>query len=171
MISAKNSIRNYLGYNGIDNCQRTLDQTLLWDDEMLEHTHDFIQWWFPLDEPSAFNSHAPVVSRAEFEELGGGKRVKAGVERTIHRMFRFYGLCRDLSGLIEKSDDWDRRSQNWASRQSHNDLRITRILKSLCLLGYRADAEALLVALEEIIKKERDQSDQVPLGFWREALL
>lgn len=89
MISAKNSIRNYLGYNGIDNCQRTLDQTLLWDDEMLEHTHDFIQWWFPLDEPSAFNSHAPVVSRAEFEELGGGQACKSrgGAHYSSHVSF------------------------------------------------------------------------------------
>lgn len=171
MISAKESIRNYLGYNGIDNNQRTLDQALLWSDEVLESTHDFIQWWFPLDELSSFNRHAPVASREEFKELGDDNRVRVGLERAMHRMLRFYGLYQASPGLIEKSNDWDRRSRNWAYRQSHNDLRLTRILKSLCLFGYRADAEALLEALEGIIKKARDPSDQAPLSFWSKAVL
>jgi hypothetical protein len=89
----------------------------------------------------------------------------------MHRILHFYGLRLEASGVIEKTDEWDRRSQNWAFRQNHNDLRITRILRSLCLLGHRMHAEALLAALEVIIKEERDQSSQVPLRFWREALL
>lgn len=171
MSSAKDSIRNYLGYGGMDHRQRTLDQSLAWDDEMLESTHDYIQWWFPLAEPSAFNSQAPVASRAEFEELRSDDRVRGGVERAMHRILRFYGLHLEASGVIKKTDEWHRRSQNWAFRQNHNDLRITRILSSLCLLGHRVHAEALLAALEEIIKEERDQSGQMPLRFWREALL
>jgi hypothetical protein len=78
MASAKDSIWSYLGYGGMDHRQRTLDQALAWDDEMLESTHDYIQWWFPLAEPSAFNSHAPVASPAEFEELRGDERVRGG---------------------------------------------------------------------------------------------
>ena len=171
MACGKDSIRNYLGYGGMDHRQRTLDQALVWSDEMLESTHDYVQWWFPMTVPSAFNDHAPVASRAEFEELQDDERVRAGVERAMHRMLRFYGLRLEASGVIKKTDDWDRRSQNWAFRQNHNDLRITRILKSLCLLGHRAHAEALLAVLEEITKEERDQSGQVPLRFWREALL
>lgn len=171
MASAKNSICNYLGYGGMDHRRCTLDQALAWNDETLENTHDFIQWWFPLTEPSAFNSHAPVASRVEFEELEGNERVRAGVERAMHRMLGFYGLRQEASGEIRKSEEWDQRSQNWAFRQTHNDLRITRILKSLCLLGHRSHAEALLVALEVILKEERDQSNQAPLCYWREALL
>jgi hypothetical protein len=155
----------------MDHQRRTLDQALAWDDETLENTHDFIQWWFPLTEPSAFNSHAPVASRVEFEELGSNERVRAGVERAMHRMLSFYGLRQEASGEIKKSDGWDQRCRNWAFKQSHNDLRITRILKSLCLLGHRAHAEALFVALEVIIREERDQSCQLPLRFWRDALL
>jgi len=170
MASAKDSISNYLGYGGIDHRQRSLNQTLAWNDEMLESTHDYIQWWFPLTEPSAFNIHAPVASRAEFEELCADERVRLGVARAMHRMLRFYGLRQEASDVINRSEEWNQRSQNWAFRQNHNDLRITRILKSLCLLDYRAHAEALLAVVEEIIKEERDQSDQVPLRFWREAL-
>jgi hypothetical protein len=171
MASGKDLIRNYLGYGGMDHRQRTLRQALAWDDEMLESTHDYVQWWFPLEQPSAFNANAPVASRAEFEELQNDERVRAGVELAMHRVLRFYGLRLVASGVIVKSDEWDRRSQNWALKQNHNDLRITRILKSLCLLGFRGHAEALLAVLEEVAKEERDSSDQVPLRFWREALL
>jgi hypothetical protein len=109
MASAKDSIRNYLGYGGIDHRQRTLEQTLAWDDAMLEGTHDYVQWWFPLAEPSAYNSHAPVASCAEFEELGGDERVMGGLERAMHRMLRFYGLRLEPSGLIKKTDEWEGR--------------------------------------------------------------
>jgi len=171
VASAKDSIRNFLGYGGVDHRQRTLDQALAWDDEMLESTHDYIQWWFPLTEPSAFNSHAPVASHSEFEELKDDERVRLGVKSALHRMLRFFGLCLEESGAIKKTEAWDRRSRDWVFKQNHNDLRITRILKSLCLLGHRDCAEALLVKLEEIIKEERDQSGHTTLRYWREALL
>jgi hypothetical protein len=170
MASGKDSIRNYLGYGGKDHRQRTLAQALTWDDEALERTHDYVQWWFPLTDPSSFNSHAPVASRAEFQELAEDERVRAGVELAMHRMLRFYGLRLEAAGAIQRAAEWDRRSQNWAFGETHNDLRITRILKSLCLLGHRAHAEALLGVLEEVAHKERGQGGQVPLRFWREAL-
>lgn len=170
MASARDSIREYLGYGGVDHLQRTLHQSLSWDDEMLENTHDYIQWWFPLTEPSAFNVHAPVATYADFEYLASDELVRLGVEQVTHRISRFYGLRFEASGVVRKSDEWEQRSQLWAYKQNHNDLRITRILKSLCLLGHRGYARALLVMFEEIIREERKQSDQVPLRFWREAL-
>ncbi|MBN2975028.1 hypothetical protein BFW88_23685 [Pseudomonas fluorescens] len=170
MASAKDLIRNYLGYDGMDHRQRTLAQALAWDDDALESTHDFIQWWFPLPDPSAYNSHSPVASLAEFDELANDERVRGGVECAMRRMLSFYGLRHYASGLIEKSDDWDSRSQNWAYTQNHNDLRMTRILRSLCLLGHRAQAQRLFVILEEVIQQTREPWEQVPLRFWREAL-
>lgn len=171
MANGIDSIRNYLGYDGKDHRQRTLDEALAWDDEMLEITHDFVQWWFPLTESSAFNSHAPVASRSEFEVLRNDERVKGGVVRAMHRMLRFFGLRLEASGVIQKTDEWDEGSSNWASNPTHNDLRLTRMLKSLCLLGHRPHAEALLAALEKIVSEERDQSDPEPLRFWRDALI
>lgn len=171
MANGMDSIRNYLGYGGKDHRQRTLDEALAWDDEILESTHDFVQWWFPLTESSAFNSHAPVASHSEFEVLRGDEHVKGGVVQAMHRMLRFYGLRVEQSGVIQKTDEWEMRSRVWASKRTHNDLRLTRMLKSLCLLGHRAHAEALLAALEQILSEARDQSDPEPLRFWRDALL
>ena len=44
---------------------RTLDDILAWDDEQLEAVHDYIQWLFPLDEPSRFNPDAPLLTPAD----------------------------------------------------------------------------------------------------------
>jgi len=171
MADGKESIRNYLGYGGTDHRRRKLDESIAWDDETLESTHDYVQWWFPLTEQSAFNSHAPVACPAEFEELRNDERVQVGVQLAMLRMLRFYGLCLDESGVIRKSDEWNQRSLNWVFSHTHNDLRITRMLKSLCLFGHRAHAEALLAVLEEVVTKERHPNAQMPLCFWREALL
>jgi hypothetical protein len=38
-----------------DDAGRWLKDIWEWDDEQLETTHDFIQWLFPLPEPSRFN--------------------------------------------------------------------------------------------------------------------
>ena len=54
-----------------DDRGRTLDAILAWDDNRLEAVHDYIQWLFPLDEPSRFNPSATLLTprdRAAFRE-------------------------------------------------------------------------------------------------------
>src|SRR5690606_20976501 len=46
---------------GRDHRGRTLDEILRHDDDWLERTHDFVQWLFPLREPSGANPFAPLV--------------------------------------------------------------------------------------------------------------
>jgi len=47
-----------------------LEEMWAWDDKRIETLHSFIQWMFPLDEPSANNLHAPVLSDEEIAQLG-----------------------------------------------------------------------------------------------------
>ena len=51
--------------NGPDSEGRTLAEILAWSDDELEAVHDYIQWLFPLPEPSMFNADAPVLTPAE----------------------------------------------------------------------------------------------------------
>ena len=41
---------------------RTLDEILNWNDQAMEAVHDYVQWIFPTDEASMFNSQAPLLS-------------------------------------------------------------------------------------------------------------
>src|SRR5262245_5587601 len=47
---------------GTDAEGRRLDDILAWRDGRLEAVHDFIQWLFPLPEPSRFNPDAPLLT-------------------------------------------------------------------------------------------------------------
>jgi hypothetical protein len=41
---------------------RYLREIQEWPDDQLESVHDYIQWLFPLPEPSGFNVAAPALS-------------------------------------------------------------------------------------------------------------
>ena len=45
-----------------DHRGRSLSMVLAFSDERAEQTHDYIQWLFPLDEPSGSVHGAPVLS-------------------------------------------------------------------------------------------------------------
>ncbi len=40
-----------------------------WPDDQLESVHDYIQWLFPLPEPSGFNVAAPVLTRESIRDF------------------------------------------------------------------------------------------------------
>ena len=48
----------------------TLKQILLWGDDSWENEHDFIQWIFPNDKPSNFNTDRLVVDAKKSQDLG-----------------------------------------------------------------------------------------------------
>jgi len=77
-------------------------------------------------------------------------------------MLKFYGLQRnDL--VITKADNWNERKGYWFVQSTHNDLRISRIIKSLSILRLVEYSEALLDVLH-ILSGEAD------CGFSREAI-
>lgn len=50
---------------GTDHAGRTLADILALDDFWLEHTHDYLQWLFPIPEPSHYNARVPVLTRED----------------------------------------------------------------------------------------------------------
>jgi len=63
------------------------------------------------------------------------------------------------------------RAKNWLRPQNHNFLRLTRILKSLTLLGHGDRAWELLECLVGIDEKVRGVIGETTLAYWREAAL
>jgi hypothetical protein len=53
---------------------------------------------------------------------------------------------------------------------NHNFLRISRILRSLSLLGLRTHATALLKCLEGIYAEDPHTIGATTLGYWRRAI-
>jgi hypothetical protein len=170
-MSKKVTVQHFLSGSGPDSRGRMLAEVLSYSDDELELQHDFIQWLFPLDQPSRFNPEAPVLAPHEFAELGRDPGVVAGLRQGFERMLAFYGL-EWSAGSVVKAARWPARSPNWAELPTHNDLRITRILRSLVLFGLHDEAAALLRFLESML-------DEMPLrpgrettrGHWRGALV
>lgn len=161
----------FLAGTGRDHRGRTLDTILAWADDDLEAHHDFIQWLFPLTEPSGVNPHAPVPGADDFAQLARDEAVRDGARRAFLRMLAFYGLRPD-DGRVERSANWAERSAHWARRPGHNDLRLTRILKAMRLLGAADAAASLLAALEAEVPPLRGGRAAMgtTLRYWREAV-
>ena len=144
-----------------------------WSDERLEAVHDYIQWLFPLPEPSPVNPLAPLITASTVEAFAAQPDLRQKLRVSLGRMLRFYGLQQDRN-IVTPASNFAARADNWLWPGNHNHLRITRILKCCALLGLRDEARAFLNCLEGIYAEERrkDQPGITPtsLQYWRAAL-
>ncbi|XP_061217514.1 opioid growth factor receptor isoform X1 [Neopsephotus bourkii] len=108
-----------------------------WDNyEVLEENHSYIQWLFPLREPG-MNWYAKPLTCREIQAFKKSKEVMQRFIRAYRLMLGFYGivLLNEETGELKRAENWAERFQN-LNRFSHNNLRITRILKCLGEMGY-----------------------------------
>ena len=86
------------------------------------------------------------------------------------RMLSFYGLARKDARIV-KGGNWEDRKDNWFTQGTHNDLRITRIIKCLTLLGLQPVAEQFHAALVDLRESELDCGiGDTAYKYWRAAL-
>ncbi|KFV08866.1 Opioid growth factor receptor, partial [Pterocles gutturalis] len=108
-----------------------------WDNyEILEENHSYIQWLFPLRE-RGMNWRAKPLTCQEIQAFKKSKEVMQRFIRAYQLMLRFYGiiLINEETGELKRAENWAERFQN-LNWYSHNNLRITRILKCLGEMGY-----------------------------------
>ena len=146
-----------------------LSQVLAWGDSQLASTPDYIQWLFPLTAHSPFNPLAPAPTLEEFAELAQDLAVRAGVGLAAMRMLTFYGLHYDGSRVI-KAANWPERSALWIAWSTTHDRYISRMLRSISLLGLRPEAKLVLHTLESLVPEYRPSSSARAVGFWRAAV-
>ena len=160
----------YLGSHP-DDRGRLLAQILKQDDLWLELTHDCIQWLFPLAEPSRLNPGAPLVDAATAEAFRHDELLRRHLMASYLRLLAFYGLRRRAGGEVVKGPNWDERKSGWFTDDSHNSLRITRILKCLMLLGLQDEARHFQRALDGLCVEEPDAGiNPTSRAFWRQSV-
>ncbi|KAF2873984.1 opioid growth factor receptor conserved region-domain-containing protein, partial [Massariosphaeria phaeospora] len=71
---------------------------------------------------------------------------------------------------VVRADHWQRAFRNWAVRFDHNHLRISRILRSLRVLGLQAECEAFYAALKEVFDSPRNQISDRSMMYWTNAV-
>lgn len=155
---------------GTDVRGRTLDMILAWGDGAWEAVHDFIQWLFPLPEPSAYNPAAPLLTADDVAAFRADEGLRVQLRRSFVRLLGFLGLAEGEGGRVVDGPNLASRVPDVWEGPNHNWLRITRVLRSLSLLGLEAEARALYQWLREA----RD-SGRFPVGadtfrFWTQAI-
>jgi hypothetical protein len=157
---------------GVDDEGRTVDEIVGWDDARLEMVHDYIQWIFPLPERSGANPGAPVLDAATIAGIRGSAEMHGRLRAAFLRMLAFYGFAPDRDAVVE-GPRFVAASRNWLHAGNHNHLRLTRMLRSLRVLGLEREAAALWEALRVVYEREsaagRRTITQETFAFWREA--
>lgn len=142
---------------GRDDRGRTLEEILCWDADRLEREHDYIQWLFPLREPSLAQPQSPVLSPADVEILRGDGEIRECMREALRVMRAFYGL--EPLG-----------PRPWLIPGNHNYLRLTRILRSLRTCGLEAESLQLFNELEAVYHDSSPRIGSVTFGYWQRAM-
>lgn len=127
-----------------------------------EAHHDFIQWLFPNNEPSMVIASAPLVTRATrlmfINDTGLTNRLITAYERFLKHIGMAY-----KNGKVIVVDQG--RVYKRVISRDHNQLRITRVLRSVRLLGQSQLADALYKTLLTF-----DGINEITLEYWKDAM-
>ena len=143
----------FLSGEGRDSRGRRLEDILSFTDKQLEAYHDFIQWLFPLDTPSAAVPGSPVLTAADIEAIRADQSCQTNLKRSAERMKRFYA-----------------ENDHWLVPTNHNHLRISRIIRSLKQLVGREDAEKFFDLIMKRVRESGARVSSTSQRYWREAL-
>lgn len=156
-----------------DHRGRFLDDLQTQTLEGLERTHDYIQWLFPLPERSSVNPDAPSLTESDTQAFWQSEELQANLVRSLMVMLRFFGLeLLQAPGSLEirRGETFEERSRLWLTPFNHNFLRITRILRSLHLLGCSEHAAALFACLEAIHRDHHAIIGEKTFRYWKTAI-
>ena len=156
--------------SGRDDRGRSLDDVLGFDDAALEYTHDFIQWLFPLPEPSRYNPHAPLLTAEDIAAFRADEQLRANLRKSFERIVTFLGLSLTADGEVVEGPNFAARVPDVWAFPNHNWLRITRILRSLTLLGLPDEARAFYRRLEAFHRGRRFPIPAETFRYWTEAV-
>lgn len=144
---------------------RFLEEIWEWPDEDWELQHDFVQHLFPLDHPSAFNADAPLLDDNTIREWHKDKLLQHNLRTSYKRFLRYCGIDR-VDGKLQLVD----RKQNVWAAFNHNWLRITRVLRSLTLLGLENEANEFFALLSELRDTGTVAVNDTSFDFWKRAV-
>ena len=147
---------------------RRLEEIWRWSDDDWEEVHDFIQWLFPLPEPSRFNPDAPLLTAADVAAFRADAALLDRLRRSYDRFLSFAGLAQGEGGRVVDGPNLAARAPDVWSWRNHNWLRISRVLRSLSLLGLGRQARALFAWLQAARDAGRFPIDDA-FRYWAEA--
>ncbi|HCG7231271.1 TPA: hypothetical protein NJ351_004445 [Vibrio parahaemolyticus] len=160
-------IARFISGKAPDRFGRNVEQLLAYNHFWLEHDHKYIQVLFPIDEGTKFNQHAPLVTQADRDAFANSEELRVAHLKALDLLLEFWGLQRDgyeISSLLELSP----ANHVWLKSHDHNQLRLTRAIRSLYLLGNEQIATNLCDFLVAAARETGLVSDKT-VEYWRNA--
>ena len=159
-------------YRGLktDSQGRFLNDILAWPDDKFETVHALLQWLFPIPEPSKFNTEAPLLSNHDIAAFKSDPLLRANLMKSFERILTFLGLSLSDQGEVVEGQNFTARVPDVWCSPNHNWPRLTRILRSLMLLGMDAQAQALFRWLDALYKSRRFPIPQKTFRYWAKAV-
>ncbi len=145
--------------NDCDDKQRTIYDILDANSKYWEECHNFIQWLFPLPEPSQFNKNAPLLTQSDIEIFIKDEIIQENIEEAYHKFLDFLGLYLYENKIYSYID----KPQRYLGF-NHNHLRITRVLRFLTLTNNQNKAKLLYDYLYE------SQIPATSFIYWKQAI-
>jgi len=125
---------------------------LAFNDAALEMHHDYIQWLFPLTEPSSALPDAPVLGDDEVAAIVASGMAQCTLAAATDRMAAFY-----------------RDNDHWLKSSDHNHLRITRIIRAGCAGRGDGAAEAFTAGVRARVDTTGAPVSARSRGYWATA--
>lgn len=138
----------------------SIEDIWLYNHEEYERGHYFIQWMFPSDEASAINPQAPLVDKQFQSMFHGSEKLKLRLKKSYHQFLSFIGVNTKLV-IVDEMTFYLR-----VRRRNHNLQRITRVLRSLTILGLHDHA----LAFHTFLMQHRDDINRMTLDYWTRVL-
>lgn len=163
------AILDFYEGKGRDGDGRTFDEILMLSNLGIEVEHGFIQFLFPLPEPSKAVLGSPILTPEDIAVFKA-KNEHGGMAR--HDLSDQVVLAtRLMAGFYATTG-------NWKYPRNHNHLRITRIIRFLTLIGWHGHAENFYQVIMALYPQVGKATEDSPTGkslvvtrtFWQEAL-
>lgn len=163
------AVIDFYCHEGTDPYGQSVLDMLAMTDRELESNHEVIQWMFPLHEPSSVNPDAPLIDPGSAKVLQENINARQRMHEMILRFGRFLGFQLNEDGIFVAEPGLANNRANWQSPLNHNQLRITRALRSMRLFGFQREAESLFDAVNQAAGDSPGVSQRTT-GFWKIAL-
>ena len=151
-MKVESPILAFLGGSGPDSRGRRLSDIWAFSDTEIERTHNFIQWLFPLAEPSLSVPGSPTLTSCDIAAL----RLSNAAKTSIVKSGEWYA-------------DFLSKNPHWKAKYDHNHLRITRAIKSLRLLVSDDEANRFRNNVFALLGDDAELIDEKARSFWLAA--
>jgi len=139
----------------------------------LESAHDYVQWLFPIEKTGM--SPAPVMTKNTAAVMTSDAEIKKNILRSLDIFLKFMGYTRVNNPKCDlvRNADFEKRAKNWIIDNTHNHLRMTRLLKFLKYINLDSCTESLFAEFTKL-KADKKYENYIPKNafkYWQKARL